>query len=627
MQQGNWTIEPADVHEVQALAHELELSELTASVLVRRGLADPELARAFLAAEAPGHDPFELGDMTPAVQRIRAAVAAGEKICVHGDYDVDGVAATALAVRLLEELGAKVSWALPSRFDEGYGLTPGMLERLAGDGCSVVLTVDCGITAIDEVAKAAELGLDVIVTDHHRPGERLPDCPIVAPRPSSYPFAGLCGTGVVYKLGEALFGADSEFLQGELDLVCLATVADVVPLVDENRWLVAAGLERLGRTSRPGLRALMSTSGVDAATIDTGQIAFRLAPRINAAGRLGHPDLALELLLGEDDEEATQQARKLEELNRERQIIEDGILREAVQQVESWPEPKRNRRAYVIAGEDWNEGVIGIVASRLVERFSRPVVLVAGSSGDWKGSGRSIPAFDLHAGVVACSSLLERFGGHRAAAGFSIRPENLAEFSEAFTVHASELLNDADLVSVTKVDAIVPPQTKLTLELCQELERVAPFGMGNPGVLLIAPGCELSDLTSCGDGKHLRFRVRLEGCDAGSAIAFGMGKQLDRLRRVGRYDLAFRLEANRWNGTVTPQLLVRRIFDEAPGYEALRDRLVADWRAGEASWDEQTRTIFAEAGLLEDGAGRRSLLESETFRALLVENVAVATAA
>ena len=617
MQQGSWTIEQADLHEVRRLVRELELSELTASVLVRRGLSEPERARAFLAAAAPGHDPSTLGDMDQAVQRIRAAVAAGEKICVHGDYDVDGVAATALAVQLLRELGAEVSWALPSRFDEGYGLTPGMLERLAGDGCSLVLTVDCGITAIDEVAKASELGLEVIVTDHHRPGERLPDCPIVAPRPSNYPFAGLCGTGVVYKLGEALFGADSEFLQGELDLVCLATVADVVPLVDENRWLVAAGLKRLGRTLRPGLRALMRTAGVDAATIDTGQIAFRLAPRINAAGRLGHPDLALELLLGEDEEEASLQARKLEELNRERQIIEDGILRDAIQQVESWSESKRRRRAYVIAGEDWNEGVIGIVASRLVERFSRPVVLVAGSSGDWKGSGRSIPAFDLHGGVVACSNLLERFGGHRAAAGFSIHPENLEEFSEAFTVHASEALTDADLVSVTKVDAIVPPQTKLTLELCQELERMAPFGLGNPGVLLLAPACELSDLADCGEGKHLRFRVRLDGRDAGSAIAFGMGKQLDRLRRAGRYDLVFRLEANRWNGTVTPQLQVRRIFDEPPDYEALRDRLVARWRAGEASWDEQTRAIFAEAGLLEEGAGRRSLLESKTFRALV----------
>jgi single-stranded-DNA-specific exonuclease len=627
MQQGSWTIEPVDAREVRRLAGELELSELTASVLVRRGLADPELARAFLAAEAPGHDPLALGDMTQAVQRIHAAVAAGEKICVHGDYDVDGVAATALAVILLKELGAEVSWALPSRFDEGYGLTPGMLERLAGDGCSLVLTVDCGITAIDEVAQATELGLDVIVTDHHRPGERLPACPIVAPRPGDYPFAGLCGAGVVYKLGEALFGADSEFLQSELDLVCLATVADVVPLADENRWLVAAGLKRLARTTRPGLRALMRSAGVDAAAIDTGQIAFRLAPRINAAGRLGHPDLALELLLGEDEEEANRQTRRLEELNRERQIIEDGILRDAIQQVESWPESKRSRRAYVISGEDWNEGVIGIVASRLVERFSRPVVLVAGSDGDWKGSGRSIPAFDLHGGIVACSSLLERFGGHRAAAGFSIRSEHLEEFSEAFTTYASELLADTDLVSVTKVDAIVPPQAKLTLELCQELERLAPFGMGNPGVLLIAPGCELSDLTSCGDGKHLRFRVRLDGCDAGSAIAFGMGKQLDRLRRIGRYDLAFRLEANHWNGTVTPQLQVRRVFDAAPGYEALRDRLAAQWREGEAGWDEQARTIFSEAGLLEKGAGRRSLLESETFRALLSLDEPVVVAA
>ncbi len=626
MPEGSWTIDVADLHDVQRLARELELSELTASVLVRRGLSEPERARTFLAAEAPGHDPFALGDMARAVQRIRTAVTAGEKICVHGDYDVDGVAATALAMHLLSELGAEVSWALPSRFDEGYGLTPGMLERLAGDGCSLVLTVDCGITAIDEVARAAELGLDVIVTDHHRPGEKLPDCPIVAPRPSDYPFAGLCGTGVVYKLGEALFGADSEFLQGGLDLVCLATVADVVPLRDENRWLVAAGLQRLGRTSRPGLRALMRVAGVDPATIDTGQIGFRLAPRINAAGRLGHPDLALELLLGEDEEEALRQARRLEELNRERQRVEDGILREAVQLVESWPDSKRNRRAYVIAGEDWNEGVIGIVASRLVERFSRPVVLVAGSDGDWKGSGRSIPAFDLHAGIVACSSLLERFGGHRAAAGFSIRPEKLEEFSTNFTAYATEALSDTDLVSVTKVDAIVPPQSRLTLDLCQELARLAPFGLGNPGVTLLAPDCELTDLATCGEGKHLRFRVRLDGCAAGGAIAFGMGQQLDRFRREGRYDLVFRLEENRWNGTVTPQLVVRRIFDEAPRYKALRDRLVVSWRAGEESWDEQTRTIFAEAGLLEEDAGRRNLLESEMFRTLLAEGEPVPAA-
>ena len=626
MQEGSWTIEAVDLRKVQMLANELELSELTASVLVRRGLADSEQARVFLAAEAPGHDPLTLGDMTAAVTRIQAAIAAGEKICVHGDYDVDGIAATVLAVNILKELGATASWALPSRFDEGYGLNPGMLERLAADGCSLVLTVDCGITAVDEVAQAKALGLDVIVTDHHRPGERLPDCPIVAPRPSDYPFAGLCGTGVVYKLGEALLGADSEFLRSQLDLVCLATVADVVPLVDENRWLVSAGLRMLGRTRRPGLRALMRTAGVDPATADTGQIAFRLAPRINAAGRLGDPGLALELLLGEDDGEVARRAEKLEELNRERQAVEDRILREAVAQVEAWPEEKRRHRAYVLAHEDWHEGVIGIVASRLVERFSRPIVLVAGTDGDWRGSGRSIPAFDLHGGIVVCAELLERFGGHRAAAGFSIRPERLEQFVETFTAHADALLSDADLRPVTKVDAIVPPQTKLTLDLCRELERLAPFGLGNPGVLLLAPGCELAGLSTCGDGKHLRFRVRMDGAEAGGAIAFGQGSQLDRYRRLGCYDVAFRLEENRWNGTVTPQLLVRRIFDEAPRYESLRADLAARWKEGDGAWDEQTRAIFAEAGLLEKDAGRRSLLESETFRALLAENEPVAVA-
>jgi single-stranded-DNA-specific exonuclease len=627
MQPGSWTIEAVDRGAVQRLARELELSELTASVLVRRGFADPEQARAFLAAQAPGHDPFALGDMAEAVERIRAAVAAGKRTCVYGDYDVDGICATALAVGLLKEIGAEVSWRLPSRFDEGYGLNSDSLELLADEGCQLVLTVDCGITAAPEVARAKELGLEVIVTDHHRPGEHLPDCPVVAPRPSDYPFVGLCGTGVVYKLGEALLGAGSEFLSGQLDLVALATVADVVPLLDENRCFVTNGLRTLGRTHRPGLRALMRTAGVDPATVNSGQIAFRLAPRINAAGRLGNPGLALELLLGEDDQEAGRRAGKLEELNRDRQAVEDRILREAAAEIESWPEEKRRRRAYLIAREDWHEGVIGIVASRLVERYSRPVVLVAGGDEHWKGSGRSIPAFDLHAGLSVCASMFERFGGHRAAAGFSIRPDRLEELENVFTAYAGEALSDDDLVPVTKVDAIVPPQAKLTLDLCHELERLAPFGLGNPGVTLLAPGCELVELSSCGEGKHLRFRVRLDGADAGSAIAFGLGAQLDRYRRSGRYDLAFRLEENRWNGTVAPQLQIRRIFEAAPRYEALRAELARRWKTGEKSWDEETRSVFCEAGLLEEGAGRRSLLESETFRALLAEAEPVAAAA
>jgi single-stranded-DNA-specific exonuclease len=599
------------------LVASLGISELTASVLVRRGYGDPENARLFLAGELPPHDPFALGDMRAAVERIRAAVAAGERICVHGDYDVDGIAATALAVLLLRELGANVAWHLPSRFDEGYGVAGETLTRLAGEGCALVLTVDCGITAVDEIAAARKLGLDVIVTDHHRPGASLPDCPVVATRPSEYPFPELCGTGVVYKLGQALFGIDSEIPRRHLDLVALATVADVVPLVDENRSLAIAGLRTLARTQKPGLRALMKVAGVDPAAVDAAAIGFRLAPRINAAGRLGHPRSALQLLLTDDADEARRLADELEGLNRDRQAVEGRILREAIQQVEQLPEVKRRNRAYVLAGADWHEGVIGIVASRLVERFHRPVVLIAGGDGAWKGSGRSISAFDLHASLGACAQFLERWGGHRAAAGLSIDPENVDAFADAFAAHAAGVLDDQDLQPTVAVDAIVPPNTPLTLDLCGELARLAPFGLGNPNVTLLAPGCELAELSAVGDGKHLRFRVRRDGADCGSAIAFGQGARLESFRD-GSYDLAFRLEENHWNGTVAPQLVVRQTFVADERVASLRAWLADEFRKPASSRDASAQAIFDELELAEGGA-RRHVLESERFRALLAE--------
>jgi single-stranded-DNA-specific exonuclease len=614
MYEGTWTIRPCP-HRVQSeLASSLGISELTAGVLVRRGYGDPETARAFLAGELPPHDPFLLGDMQGACERIRAAIAEGRRICVHGDYDVDGVAATTLAVHLLRELGADVDWHLPSRFDEGYGVRSETIERLADEGCGLVLTVDCGITAVEEVSEARARRLEVIVTDHHRPAETLPDCPIVATRPSDYPFPELCGTGVVYKLGQALFGVDSEIPKRHLDLVGLATIADVVPLVDENRTLATAGLRALARTQKPGLRALMRAAGVDPATVDAGSVGFRLAPRINAAGRLGHPRAALELLLTNDPEEAKRLADKLEELNRERQAVEGQILREAIAQVEEWPEAKRRRHGYVVAGADWHEGVIGIVASRLVERYHRPVVLIAGGEGDWKGSGRSIAAFDLHAGLAACSALLERWGGHRAAAGLSIRPENVELFAERFAAHAAHHLPAEDLRPLTRIDGIVARGTRLTLDLCAELAQLAPFGLGNPEVTLLAPGCEIGELATVGDGKHLRFRVRCDDGDAGSAIAFGAGGQLDVYRQERRWDVAFRLAENHWNGTVAPQLVVRRVFAAAERFDELRDWLVSEYKKPEAARDAAAAAIFAELG-----PKRRHLLESERFRALLAE--------
>jgi len=623
MHEGTWTMRPCPREEVRALAQALELSETTASVLVRRGHGDPEAARAFLAAEPPRHDPFRLGNVEAACARIRETIAAGGRICVHGDYDVDGICATALAVSALRELGADVDWHLPSRFEEGYGLSRETLARLAREGYGLVLTVDCGITAVEEVAEAKAAGLEVVVTDHHRPGETLPDCPVVATRPSDYPFPELCGTGVVLKLLEAL---EAEGLERHLDLVALATVADVVPLVDENRALVAAGMRRLARTDKPGLRALMRAAGVDPAAVDTGAIAFRLAPRINAAGRLGHPAAALDLLLTDDDAEARRLAGELEELNRDRQAVEERILRDAIRQVEEWPEPSRRRLGYVIAGEDWHRGVIGIVASRLVERFHRPVVLVAGGEAgeEWTGSGRSIPAFDLHGALGACSTFLGRWGGHRAAAGLSIAPESIEAFAEAFAAEAAGILTEDVLRRVTPVDAVVRGR-ELTLGLCEELEQLAPFGLGNPNVTLLAVGCELSELDAVGNGKHLRLAVTAGGARSG-AIAFGRGAALDRYRNPGRYDVAFKLDANRWNGTVTPQLVVREIFTTPERYEELRRSLLAEWKAGPERRSPLAQAIFAELGLEGGAPDWRPLFESPTFLAALAEEPMAAAA-
>jgi single-stranded-DNA-specific exonuclease len=626
MHEGTWTLADCPPDAQAALVRELGISELTAAVLVRRGYSDPAVASRFLDGEQPPHDPFLLGDMEAACAQIRAAVEQGRRICVHGDYDVDGIAATTLAVLLLRELGAEVAWHLPSRFDEGYGVRSETLARLAGDGCGLVLTVDCGITAVAEVAEARERGLDVVVTDHHRPAETLPDCPIVATRPSEYPFPELCGTGVVHKLGQALFGVDSEIPRRHLDLVALATIADVVPLIDENRSLAIAGLRALARTAKPGLRALMQSAGVDPATVDAGAVGFRLAPRLNAAGRLGHPREALELLLTEDEAEARRLADSLEELNRERQAVEGRILREAVAQVEAWPPEQRARRAYAVAGADWHEGVIGIVASRLVERYHRPVVLIAGTDGDWKGSGRSIPTFDLHAALGACAGLLGRWGGHRAAAGLSIAEENVDAFAEAFAEQAATVLDEEDLAPLASIDAVVARGADLSLDLCAELARLAPFGLGNPAPTLLAPGCGLAELATVGDGKHLRFRVRRDGRDAGSAIAFGQGSRLEVLRPDALYDVAFRLEENHWNGTVSPQLVVRRIFGASPRYPELRAWLAAEWKKPESARDAEAAAIFDELRIVEGGP-RRDLLESARFRALLAAEPPLAAAA
>jgi single-stranded-DNA-specific exonuclease len=563
-----WLIAPCPPDLADGLATELGVHRATAEALVRRGHSDAGDCRAFLDLDGPLHDPMLLGDMAAACDRLVAAITAGERVCVHGDYDADGICATALAVLVLRDLGAKVEWHLPSRFDEGYGLAADTVERLAADGVDLLVTVDCGITAADQVARARELGMDVIVTDHHRPAEVLPDCPLVCMHPSEYPFRDLCGTGVVFKLAQALYattGRDPAALEQHLDLVALATIADVVPLVDENRGLARAGLRRLARTTKPGLRALMGTARVDRVKVAAADVGFRLAPRINAAGRLCHPREALELMLTDDEQRARQLASRLEGLNRERQAVEDAILTDAVEQVEAASSEWRERRAYVLSSRDWHEGVIGIVASRLVERFGRPVVLIAVGDDEAKGSGRSLPSYDLHAGLHECAVHLQRFGGHRAAAGLTIEADEIPAFGAALAAHAAAVLGGEELGQRHRIDAVLAP-AELSLELVDELSRLEPFGLGNPGITLLAPAATLHGVERMSEGKHLRCSVELGGYRC-RAVGFGMGGLAADLSSAERVDVAYRLQRNEWNGAVSTQMVLRAVAAAPAGLD------------------------------------------------------------
>jgi single-stranded-DNA-specific exonuclease len=557
---GRWQASPYSYGQAHALSQELGVSTALASVLVRRGHGDPVSARLFLDA-AETHDPFEFQGMNDAVAKILDHVGRSSEIAIHGDYDVDGVCSTALMGRTLRWLGATVWPRLPSRLEDGYGISARTVEQLHARGVGLLVTSDCGIGAIEEVALARKLGMDVVITDHHRPGDRLPDCPVVHPAVCGYPCPELCATGVVYKLCQALYrvsGRDPCELEDELDLVALATVADVVPLLGENRALVRNGLRALAATARPGLRALMTVAGAEPQSVKEHTIAFVLAPRINAAGRLYRADAALELLLTEDEERAKQIARELDAINTERQTVETRILFEAEGQLSAAPDWSADP-VYVLAGEGWHPGVVGIVASRLVERYHRPVVLLAiEEGGRARGSGRSISAYDLHAGLAACATRLLRFGGHRMAAGVELETNQLEAFRSDLTDHARSHLQPDDLVAVERVDMIVPGDL-VGLELAEELERLRPFGMGNPGVNLLLPAARVSDVRSIGEGRHARFTISSAGVRT-SAVAFGSGTRLvGEDERESRHDLIARLEANEWGGAIEPRLVVNSL--------------------------------------------------------------------
>jgi single-stranded-DNA-specific exonuclease len=544
-------IAPYAVAEALALERELGVGHVLAQVLVRRGLGDPARAAAFLRADAR-HDPDAFAGIDRARDVIGHHVRAGSRIVVHGDYDVDGVCATAIMVRALRELGADVGWFLPGRAEDGYGLSAATVERLAGRGTGLIICVDCGITAVDEVAAARAAGVDVVVTDHHAPRAdgALPDCPIVHPAVCAYPCPDLCGAAVAYKLAQAL-GARSA--DEDIELVALATVADLVPLAGENRRLVREGLAALATTVKPGLRALMAVAQADPGALDAGTLGFRLAPRINAAGRLTRADAGLELLLCQDPARARAVARELDAVNAERRAVEQRILWQAEAQVRAL-DAERPRSAYVLAGEDWHAGVVGIVASRIVEAHHRPTVLIALDGARGTGSGRSIPGFDLLGALHAGAGYLGRYGGHRAAAGLTIDADEVEAFRAAFEAHAQAVLTPELLEPVERVDAVVSG-TELGLDLAEELAALEPCGMGNPAPRLLVPGGRFADVQTMGEGRHARFSVSSGGVRA-RAVAFGCdGRVAEDLERP--QDATFKLQRNTWNGAVEPQLVLR----------------------------------------------------------------------
>ena len=591
--------EPFSYAEARAVAEELGLSEPVAIALVRRGYRTPEEARVFLAADE-AHEPGAFNSMGTVVERVLAAVDAGQRITVHGDFDVDGVCATTVLVGTLRQLGAEYDWLIPDRMVDGYGLSEENVRKLAERGTQLLITVDCGITAVAEVALAKELGIDVIVTDHHQPGEALPDCPILHPELDGYPFEGLCGTAVAWKLasgvGEASgVGSSGRLSPGvpedptpdaSLDLVALATVADLVPLVGENRSLVKRGLEEIRRARRPGMRALIEAAKCEPTQMDEGDLAFRLAPRINAAGRLYRADAGVELFLTEDESRAREIAAELSRANGERRATEREVVAAAEAALRELPAELREAPGYVVAGRGWHPGVIGIVASRLVEKHHKPAIVISlDGEGGGRGSGRSIPGFDLLGGLEACSEHLVSFGGHRAAAGLELEEVKLEAFQAAFAAHCASVLGPEDLKKTERIDAIVGGAS-LGLDLAEELGRLAPFGMGNPGVRLLVPSARVRDVRTMGEGKHSRFSLH-SGAHRALGVAFGRSSL-----GVGEEDLvdvAVRLEVNRWNGAVEPRVVLRELYrreaeESASGAGAWWARFEAELALDPQAW-------------------------------------------
>ena len=552
MKYGIWKVSQLEAGAVNALVGS-GYAPLAAMVLASRGIGDDRQARAYLDCNAPLLDPFLMTDMDKAAGRVGLAMSRSEKIAVFGDYDVDGITATCLLTDFLRRHGADVVSYIPGRLEEGYGLNPIAIHQLHAEGVKLIVTVDCGITAVSEAELCKQLGIDLVITDHHECKQTLPAAvAVVDPHrcDGGYPHKNLSGVGVAFKLASALCGSQETVLEEYADMVCLGTVADVMPLQGENRVFVARGLESLAHTKRPGIAALMAECGCAPETVSASSIGFMLAPRINAAGRMGQIDLAVELFLTDDPDKAAEAARGLCELNRQRQAVESEIYRQAVSMLPMGKPPE----AIVLADESWHQGVVGIVASRIAEEYACPTFLICLDGEHGKASSRSHGGFNLFASLSALSPLLESYGGHELAAGFTISRANIPEFRRQICALAAQYYTDDVPRTVLDVDCAVSPEL-LTLHNVDSLQMLEPCGNGCPKPVLMMKNLTIDRISMVGGGRHMRLRL-CSGHTYLNAIYFSANPQTVSIQPGDLVDVAFTPQVNEFRGTRTVQMNV-----------------------------------------------------------------------
>jgi single-stranded-DNA-specific exonuclease len=555
-----WRVKSADPVKVKEIAEVLNITSLVASLLVGRGYDTVESAQAFLNMTAQSfYDPFLLDGMEQAIERIERAIANKERILVFGDYDADGVSSTTVMVSALKMKGALVDFYIPNRFSEGYGPNENAFRAAKEANVSLIITVDTGIAALHEAEVAKELGIDLIITDHHEPGPTLPNAyAIIHPKKpgSTYPFKDLAGVGVAFKVAHALLGRVPYEL---LDIAAIGTIADLVPLYGENRLLAKLGIEQFRKTNRAGLKALCQQCGIEISEVNEDTIAFMIGPRINAAGRLDCADPAVQLLVTKDEAEAMMLAERIDEMNRERQQLVNEMTEEAIQLVEAHYPPEKNA-VLVVAKEDWNVGVIGIVASRLVDRFYRPTIVLSidREKGVAKGSARSIEGFDLFANLSACRDILPHFGGHPMAAGMTLSIEHIDELRARLNAQAREILIDEDFVPTISIDAACSIDD-ISIEAIEQINQLAPFGMENPKPRILLQNVEVSLLRRVGaDQNHMKAVFSANGKTI-DAIGFGIGQLAEEISPSARLSVVGELTINEWNHFRKPQLLIHDI--------------------------------------------------------------------